>query len=348
VPQTIKALKALSADSPHSSPALSSLARAGAHTRREVRSLQKEWLKRSWRIPAIVAALGAALVILTHFLAPDALRQYLIGAIVASCVWWVYTLMLEMSGLAAKRSGILAEERTSAELTRLHRDGWRTANHIMLKWRDVDHAAIGPAGIFAIETKFRSSWSTVDADSLARQARDDARRLALRIDPKKRATPLVVVWGPASREIPESFEHDGVVFCRGSALVDHLKSLGESMRPGEIAEAFDRLEQNVQRRDKGEVEQHGPFVRPASHALTDIWLISLATLITLVLVMAPSRLQPAGLWTVLTSLAVSLLAMLTRGKVQHPRVRYTAVGVFTMAAGIGGLMLTTIVLEAVG
>lgn len=348
MPHTIKALKALSADSPHTSPALSSQARAGAHARREVRRLQKEWLKRSWRIHLVLIGLGAALVALTHVLAPAALRQYLIGAIVVSGVWWAYVLMLDSSGLAAKRSGIFAEEQTAAELTRLHRDGWRTANHVMLKWRDVDHAVIGPAGIFAIETKFRSSWSTVDVNSLARQARDDARQLAFRIDPKKAASAIIVVWGPASREMPETIEHDGVVFCRGSALIDHLKSLDSGMQLTEIAEAFERLEQNIQRRDKGEVEAHGPFIRPASHALADIWLISLATLVTLVLVMAPARLQFAGWWTVLTSLAVSLLAVVTRRKVRHPRIRYTAVGVFTMAAGIGGLMLAMIVLEAVG
>lgn len=70
MPQTIKALKALAADSPHASPALSSQARAGAHARREVRRAQKEWLRRSWRVQLVIAGMGAALVVLTHFLAP--------------------------------------------------------------------------------------------------------------------------------------------------------------------------------------------------------------------------------------------------------------------------------------
>ena len=116
MPKTIKALRTLAADSPHASPPLSSQARAGAHARREIRRVQREWLRRSWQMQVVIAGMGASLVVLTHFLAPAALRQYLIGAIVASCVWWGYTLMLEMSGLGAKRSGILAEERTSAEL----------------------------------------------------------------------------------------------------------------------------------------------------------------------------------------------------------------------------------------
>jgi hypothetical protein len=295
----------------------------------------------------VVVGVCVSLVVLTHFLAPAALRQYLIGAIVASCAWWAYTLMLDMSGLGAKRAGILAEEQTSAELTRLHDEGWRTANHVMLKRRDVDHAAIGPAGIYAIETKFRSSWSRAEADSFARQAQDDARQLALRINPKKQATPLVAVWGPAARELPDTFEHEGVVFCRGTALVDYLKGQQVTLQPAEVESAFELLAQNVRRRDKGEVEDHGPFVRPISHGLFDVWLISLAVMITFVLVVAPARLQPSGWWTVLTASVVGVLALITRRRATHPRIRYTGIGVAATAFGFGGLMLGMIVIEAV-
>lgn len=85
-------------------PPLASQMRAGAHARR-LRSEQKAWLARNWRIVAVTFGLGAVGAIAAHALLPAQFAPFVIGAIAASCGWWVYTLMLELGGLANLRSG---------------------------------------------------------------------------------------------------------------------------------------------------------------------------------------------------------------------------------------------------
>ena len=130
---------------------------------------------------------------------PRPLAPYLVGAIISSMAWWIYVIMLETGGMTALRSGVLGEQQTASELRKLSGGGWKTINHVMLEGRDVDHALLGPEGFFAVESKFRSKWSdaTPYLAKLADTAKESARKLQLRIDPKRRTTqPLVVVWGP--------------------------------------------------------------------------------------------------------------------------------------------------------
>ncbi|MFN6118446.1 MAG: hypothetical protein ACK5CE_02220 [Actinomycetes bacterium] len=157
-------------------PPLASQMRAGAHMRRQLRSEQKAWLARNWRIVAVTFTLGTVGAIAAQALLPAQFAPFLIGAIAASCGWWVYTLMLELGGLANLRSGLTAEEWTAIELLGLHSKGWRTANHVMIEYGDVDHAALGPGGFFAIEPKFRSNWAQAELPYIARSAVDVRRR----------------------------------------------------------------------------------------------------------------------------------------------------------------------------
>ena len=111
-------------------PPLSSDGRAGAHSRRRLRSEQREWLWRNRQIVAATAILGVVGVVLAHVLLPERFGPYIVGAIAASCGWWIYVLMLELGGMARLRAGVTAEEWTSSALRGLHSKGWRTANHI--------------------------------------------------------------------------------------------------------------------------------------------------------------------------------------------------------------------------
>ncbi len=327
-------------------PPLASHIRAGAHSRRLLRSEQKAWLARNWRIVAMTFALGTVGAIAAHALLPTQFAPFLIGAIAASCGWWIYTLMLELGGLANLRAGVTAEEWTAAELLGLHGKGWRTANHVRIEYGDVDHAALGPAGFFAIETKFRSNWTLADLPSIARQAQLGADRLRPRLGPKASARPIVVMWGPKLVEIhPAPFQVDGVTFCRGQLFAEYLLGLPVACEKAEIDKAFDRLESIVRSRDTREITDEGDFVRSFSHGVADVLAIAVAFLVTTVGLLSPASTAPEGWWTVAACTATVALAHFVRRRARHPRLRHVSVAIGATAVGLGAMMLIAIAYE---
>jgi hypothetical protein len=327
-------------------PPLASQMRAGAHMRRQLRSEQKAWLARNWRVAAVTFGLGAVSAIAAHVLLPAQFAPFLIGAIVASCGWWVYTLTLELGGQANLRSGLTAEEWTAIELLGLHSKGWRTANHVMIEYGDVDHAALGPGGFFAIETKFRSNWDRADLQGIARQGQLGADRLRPRLGPKASARSIVVMWGPKVNEIfPEPFQIDGVTFCRGRRFADYLLGLPVALEKTEIDKAFSQLESNVRLRDLREITDEGEFVRTFTHGVADVLAIAIAFLLTTVGLLSPASMAPEGWWTVAACISTLALAHKVRRRARHPRLRHVSVAIGATAVGLGAMMLIAIAYE---
>lgn len=215
-----------------------------------------------------------------------------------------------------------------------------------IEYGDVDHAALGPAGFLAVETKFRSNWTQADLPSIARQAQLGADRLRPRLGPKASARSIVVMWGPKVDEIfPEPFQIDGVTFCRGRLFADHLLGLPVVLEKTEIDTAFDRLESIVRSRDSREIAHEGEFVRPFTHGVADVPAIAVAFLITTVGLLSPASMAPEGWWTVAACTATVALAHTVRRRERHPRLRHVSVAIGATAVGLGAMMLIAIAYE---
>ena len=176
----------------HRRAQLASDRRAGTHSRREVRALQRRWLRRHWMPIVLVAVLAIVMAGFINVFVWQPAAPYAIGALLASAAWWVYTMMLETGGVTPKRSGITAEQWTADELRKL-RKGWWVVNHVMLVNSDVDHVLLGPGGFLAVETKFRSDWGNgmQNLESMARTAHNSAHDVASRLRLKtRRVQPL--------------------------------------------------------------------------------------------------------------------------------------------------------------
>jgi hypothetical protein len=80
-----------------------------------------------------------------------------LGLIAAVCTVFAWRTRLE---ILAYRMGLLGEQAMAEELQRLVSCGYRIFHDIPCEKRDckwnVDHVAVGPAGVFAIETKYRT------------------------------------------------------------------------------------------------------------------------------------------------------------------------------------------------
>ena len=126
---------------------------------------------------------------------------------------------------------------------------------------NVDHVAIGPAGIFAIETKNTSGhWnitSTRDGGYLARaveQARFGARKIHLLLKEvgDLAVTPMVMCWGAGVDDVPGgSSLHDGVLVIVGRQAHQALATLdAQNLDLFTIDCAAERIETFVQSRDR--------------------------------------------------------------------------------------------------
>ena len=186
---------------------------------------QVAWLRSR---PALVGALvaigvGAGLPTL---LMPYGMRMFVLGAllpIVLVAAWW---FSLVSTGSYRLYVGALAEDFTSETLGALRRVGWRIFDGVEFADFDVDHVAVGPGGVLAVETKWTDKRWDVDARRRDRWLDDaivQARIGARRIDSFLRSSgldipvvPVLILWGPCVVDIEGgSRVVDGAVVLAG-------------------------------------------------------------------------------------------------------------------------------------
>lgn len=82
-------------------------------------------------------------------------------AILAGSAWSARKTVLVMRELKATRAGIEGEMATAQLLSPLLAKGWKLFHDIPGRRGNVDHVLVGPGGVFAIETKFRSKPQSI-------------------------------------------------------------------------------------------------------------------------------------------------------------------------------------------
>lgn len=266
---------------------LSADTRAGAYSRRALESTQLEWLRTNRWAVAILLGGCVALAVVAQVVATNRFSPYMVGAVLASGPWLLYTTMLNTDGAHGVRSGVRGEVLTAGQLRRLS-GGWRVVNHVMLEASDVDHAALGPGGFFAIETKYRSDWTAAKPyfDGIAAQARKSAFGLRGRLGRTSHTVqPVVAMWGPGLLDAFQGvFTHANVTFCPGPLLRQHLASLAELVGAADVQAAFDGLDHYIERRDQGELNDAGPY-RSLNDRVNDAGAISIAVTLSLMIVL---------------------------------------------------------------
>ena len=333
---------------------LSSDRRAGTHSKREIRALQRQWIRLNWASVLGVTIMIGALVVAASFLTPDWSTEYVIGAFVASLGWQLHLTMLDTGGIATKRLGVLAEQWTADELRKLRRRGWLTINHVMLKDHqgDVDHAVVGPGGFFALNTKQRSDWSDAvgDIGSMASSAVWAAERVRLRIGPRASGvTPMVVAWGVGARKLfPRPVSHDGAVFCSGHHLREYLTTQLDVASPEDVQAAFGQLSDYVSHRERREAETFGEVPRNFGAELNDALLIFGLLMASLLTIIAPVSIRPVGLWSIVTAAVFGVIAWLARRRWPgHVRTQRVTTAILTTAAGCTALLAAGMVITAI-
>jgi hypothetical protein len=255
--------------------------RAGRHPQILARRLWWAYARLNWRLLlrvlgmlAMVTVVGSVPALLSY--GPFG-RGFVVGSLTTLCLGFVVWAVAHESGALRAWDGAIGEQNTARVLRRLERRGWQIRNDVLFDGFNVDHVALGPGGVYAIETKSTAGrWdfnaAVVDplAESALRQARLAARKIRLLLSAVGDidVTPVLVCWGPNVEEVPGgSVVHDGVVVIvgrDGEEAVRNRFQASEVLDPFAVDCAVHHIDAFVAGRDRHERLRRETVERSAS------------------------------------------------------------------------------------
>ena len=167
---------------------------------------QLGWLRRH---PSVIGwlAFSSIVIMVPTLLLPRSVALVFLGAVISAMITGLWWLSMIGSGSYRLYVGGMAEDFTSQSLQALGRRGWRHLDGVEFIDFDVDHVAVGPGGVLAVETKWTDQAWDVAApkrhrhlDQAIRQTSIGARRIRSFLSSEGVDVPVVpalVVWGPA-------------------------------------------------------------------------------------------------------------------------------------------------------
>jgi hypothetical protein len=212
--------------------------RAGRQAQRIVRNEWRDERRRFRRLlsQAIAGTLGSVGVAVAVG-AWWGVDRFFLGLLVGIGLTSVPLLVTQLkisTGIAARERGADAERWTAEELDKLDPRQWKVFHDVPVRWGNVDHVAVGPGRVYAIETK----WTTAKgrfregaAQQAARQATQLAKELSSRgVD--RPVVPLLVIWGngvaDALQHKPELHEPTQTRIVAGTTATDWLERMSKA------------------------------------------------------------------------------------------------------------------------
>jgi hypothetical protein len=163
---------------------------------------------------------------------------------------WIVVDSVEASRL---EMGGYAEQFTEDELRKLRRAGWRVTSNIPFENCDVDHVAIGPAGLVVLETKWTSGALFTKHGQLTSHGRaaldqvESSREKIRRVLEQEGYAHgvdgcMVVVWGTKVPGCPFRVPDRRASMIDGDQLGTYLTSKPTRLSPTDIGEAAAALD----------------------------------------------------------------------------------------------------------
>jgi Holliday junction resolvase-like predicted endonuclease len=144
------------------------------------------------------------------------------------------------SGLERRLQGANGEEQVGAILEGMRAAGWRVLHDCVLSRGNIDHIAIGPGGLFTVETKSRRGRVDVDHIDERWLKQAYAQRKVIEAAIGQPATCLLVFSNAYLTGRPVASRR-GVVVLPARLLAGHLERKRVVYTPGQIDTVFERL-----------------------------------------------------------------------------------------------------------
>jgi hypothetical protein len=155
-----------------------------------------------WRLFAMVAGYATLSAAIGFFVPAGWWSGAYWGAAVVGLLWAI-SWFVSLDGSFFARAGSWAEEWTS-EALRKKAPGFTLIDDLPLDGRNLDHVLVGPGGVFAVETKWKSKWRDrqhelrsleLERGQAAFQA-EKLREILECLGHRVRVRPIIVAWGP--------------------------------------------------------------------------------------------------------------------------------------------------------
>jgi hypothetical protein len=209
---------------------------------------------RRWRSYLALLGIAAAAVIALAVVPNLSLRPDFSGITLAAVA--VLVVLSIVGSKTPRQDGRLAEQWTLDGLRKLR--GWHITDHVPFDRESVDHIVVAPAGVLAVETKYRTRTAdSTDSTGSERHQRDLGSadraahkvRLLLRAEQLRDAAvviPVLMVRGPGAPNLPDGHRlENGVRIVDGNHPERWLHLFNEPrLAPGlrrELHARFDRF-----------------------------------------------------------------------------------------------------------
>jgi hypothetical protein len=151
---------------------------AGARAAQRFTELRRRWRQRVLRLPFRVAIALAVLLIIGEFIDRHMLSWGLGLALGAVETFWLSLSDSPTPHIENWRTGAHGEKRTARALAPLRRQGWILLHDLPDdepdgRRRNLDRIAVGPSGVYLLDSKWLSGVSLVEGDMLRVQRKDD-------------------------------------------------------------------------------------------------------------------------------------------------------------------------------
>jgi hypothetical protein len=212
--------------------------RAGRQARQLVRNEWRDERRRFRKL--LIQGVGGLLLAVACITAASAwfgVDRFFLGLFIGLGLASVPLLVVQLkisTGIAARERGAEAERWTAEELDKLDPRQWKMFHDVPVRWGNVDHVAVGPGRVYAIETK----WTTAKGrfrETAAQQAAKQAARLAEELSSRgvdRQVVPLLVIWGNGVAEAlehkPELDKQSQTRIVAGATATDWLERMSKA------------------------------------------------------------------------------------------------------------------------
>lgn len=251
--------------------------RAGSFARAKARNSQRAFIRSRW----VLLSIGWLIIVtpvplVWWFLPNEFLQGVLVGTSTTAATAAIWFLVVQSTGTAPIMMGDQAEQWTAQALRKLGRD-WRVVNRFLLSsFGDLDHVAVGPAGLLVVETKWSAyPWQSRDGaervQAAVGQVQRVTRQLRLWTEVKKSSvhvSPVVVLWGGGGWDETNRVHYvDGVAVVDGNVFRDWVRALDPdpASSPATTQAIWDTLDKQARRRDG-----HDPAVAVVPMSVSDV------------------------------------------------------------------------------
>lgn len=226
---------------------------AGLSSQRKYNELTRAWRRRNWKLFAVLGLICVVVSIVTFQAAQRWPAQGWILGVLAGCFLATFVILrMSPPGWVENwQVGAWGEESTAKALRVLEEDGWVVMHDLDADGRgNVDHIAVGPGGVFLLDSKNLHGSVTVDrrgvtvhrlddpglsykhpgSRHIVDLARETHQRVLASSQIKTWVTPVMVLWA----EFPQRVVEGRTVYVHGEELVAWLQSRPARLSPARV------------------------------------------------------------------------------------------------------------------